>query len=410
MCRNEILKKFAKLIVKTGISIKKGQTLIIRSPIECAPFVRIITECAFQEGAGNVEVEWNDELLSKIKYLNAPEDIFDKITTGKKEFYEGYVREGAAFVSIQSPDPELLKDVDPQRISRLNKASMTILKEFYDKLMANKNKWIVVSIPTEAWASKVFPNVSKEDAVEKLWESLYSILRLNKEDPIEAWELQKSNLKKAINFMNSNKFKYLQYKNSLGTNLKIELPNNHLWLGGSDFTEDGEEFMANIPTEEIFTLPHKNGINGTVVSSKPLNYNGNLIENFSLTFKDGKIIKYTAEKGYNTLKNIIETDQGSHYIGEVALVPYDSPISNSGITFFNTLYDENASCHLAIGKAYSVCLKGSEHMNEKELEAAGVNESLLHVDFMLGTKDLNITGITENGEEISVFKNGNWPF
>ena len=213
-----------------------------------------------------------------------------------------------------------------------------------------------------------------------------------------------------MDFLNSNNFKYLQYKNSLGTDLKIELPENHLWLGGSDFTPDGIEFIANMPTEEVFTLPKKDGVNGIVVSSKPLNYNGNLIEKFSITFKQGKIVDFNAEVGYDILKSIIETDEGSHYLGEVALVPYDSPISNSNILFYNTLFDENASCHLAIGKAYPVCIKNGENLNDEELAEQGVNDSFVHEDFMVGTEDLQIIGITADGKQISIIENGNFAF
>ena len=213
-----------------------------------------------------------------------------------------------------------------------------------------------------------------------------------------------------MDLLNSLRLKSLHYTNSLGTDLDIELPENHIWLGGSEFTPEGLEFIANMPTEEVFTLPSKTGVNGKAVSSMPLNYNGNLIEQFSLTFKNGKIVDYSAEKGYETLKTMIETDEGSHCLGEVALVPYDSPISNSNILFYNTLFDENASCHLAIGKAYPVCLKHGDHMSQEELEKHGVNDSLLHVDFMIGTNDLEISGMTSDDQEVQVFKNGNFVF
>lgn len=213
-----------------------------------------------------------------------------------------------------------------------------------------------------------------------------------------------------MNFLNAHSFKFLHYKNSLGTDLTIELPQNHRWLGGSEYRPDGVEFIANLPTEEVFTLPKKTGVNGIVVSSMPLNYNGNLIENFSLQFKDGKIVDFSAEKGDDVLKNLIETDEGSHYLGEVALVPYNSPISQANILFYNTLFDENASCHLAIGKAYPVCIKNGEHMDREDLNTSGVNDSLVHVDFMLGTKDLTIIGVTAEGKETPVFSNGNFAF
>ncbi len=406
----EMLKKYAQLVVKTGVNLQKEQILVITSPIECAEFTRMIAEKAYKEGAKDVVIHWKDELFSKIRYMNAPEEVFEEFSQWEKELYISNARKGAAFISIAASDPEIMKNVDPKRMAKAQKSRSIALKEFREKLMANKNSWLVVSIPTVAWAKKVFPDLSDNEAVEKLWETIFKTVRVDKEDPVAAWEEHKENLKKSLDFMNSNQFKYLHYTNSIGTDLKIELPEEHIWLGGSELTPEGVEFIANMPTEEIFTLPKKTGVNGKVVSSMPLNYNGNLIEDFSLTFKDGKIIEFSAEKGYDTLKTLIETDEGSHYLGEVALVPYDSPISNTKILFYNTLFDENASCHLAIGKAYPVCIKGGEDMKEEELEKLGVNDSLVHEDFMIGTKDLNIRGITKDGKEIQVFKDGNFAF
>jgi aminopeptidase len=403
-----LLQKYARLLVKTGVNIQNNQTLVIFSPIECAPFTRMIAEVAYKEGARDVVVSWRDELLTKTKYLMAPEDIFDEYPEWQKEFYISHARMGAAFISISASDPELMKDVTPERMVRSQKASSAAIKEYRERLMSNKNVWCVASIPTKAWAQKVFQGVSEEAAVEKLWNAIFDAVRVKSEDPVAAWDVHKEALKSSMSFLNSNNFKYLNLKNSLGTDLKIELPENHQWLGGSEFSPEGVEFIANLPTEEVFTLPKKTGVNGKVVSSMPLNFNGNLIENFSLTFKDGRIVEFTAEKGYEFLKTLVETDEGSHYLGEVALVPYNSPISNTGILFYNTLFDENASCHLAIGRAYPVCVKDSENLTKEELDNLGVNESITHVDFMFGTKDLQITGITADGREVPVFKNGNF--
>ncbi|WP_176718863.1 aminopeptidase [Caloranaerobacter ferrireducens] len=407
---NISLEKYARLVVKTGINIQKNQILVITSPIECDSFARMVAKVAYQEGAKDVVINWIDELFSKIRYMHAPEEVFEEFPQWKKEFYMYYMKQGAAFLRISASDPELMKDVNPERIAKERKVSNASLKEYRESLMSNKNVWCIVSVPTKAWAKKVFPELSEDDAVEKLWDAILKAVRVDTEDPVASWENHKNNLRKSLEFLNSNKFKLLHFKNSLGTDLKIELPENHIWLGGSDYTPEGVEFVANMPTEEVFTLPKKTGVNGTVVSSKPLNYNGNLIENFSLTFKDGKIVDFKAEKGYETLKQLIETDEGSCYLGEVALVPYDSPISKSNILFYNTLFDENASCHLAIGKAYPVCIKNSENMNKEELEKLGVNDSLVHEDFMIGTEDLEIIGITAEGKEISVFKNGNFTY
>ena len=407
---NELLEKYALLLVKTGINIQKDQTLVINSPIECASFARIVSRIAYVEGAREVVINWRDELSSKIRFLLAPEEVFEEFPDWQRDFYLSNARKGAAFLNISASDPELMKDVNPDRMAKAQKASSTAIKEYRERLMSNKNVWCVASIPTVAWAKKVFPKVSEDEAVEKLWNSIFKTVRVDTEDPVASWETHKSNLKKSMDFLNSNNFKYLHYKNSLGTDLKIELPENHLWLGGSEYTPEGIEFIANMPTEEVFTLPKKTGVNGIVVSSKPLNYNGNLIEEFSLTFEQGRIVDFKAEKGYDILKKMIETDEGSYYLGEVALVPHDSPISNSNILFYNTLFDENASCHLAIGKAYPVCIKNGENLSDKELVKLEVNDSFVHEDFMVGTEDLQIIGITADGKEIPIFKNGNFAF
>lgn len=404
------IEKYARLLVKTGLNVQKNQILFINSPIECSEFTRTVAEIAYKEGARDVVVNWSDELLAKIKFMNAPEEVFDEFPEWRKELYISNSRKGAAFLSIAASDPELMKDVKPERIMRASKASNNALKEYRERSMSDKVAWCVASVPTAAWAKKVFPELSEEEASEKLWEAIFKTVRVDMEDPVAAWEEHKNNLKKSMDFLNSNKFKYLYYKNSLGTDLKIELPEEHLWLGGSSHTPEGVEFIANMPTEEVFTLPKKTGVNGKVVSSKPFNYNGNLIDKFSLIFKDGRVVDFSAEKGYENLKNLIETDEGSHYLGEVALVPYDSPISKSNMLFYNTLFDENASCHLAIGKAYPVCVENSEKMNGEDLQKLGVNDSLVHEDFMVGTEDLEIVGVTAEGKEILVFKNGNFAF
>lgn len=404
-----ILQKYANIIVKTGINLQKGQILVITSPVDCAYFTREVAEIAYKEGAKDVVINWADDLFSRIRYLLAPKEVFEEFPEWRKELYVSYSRQGAAFLKIESEDPEVMKGVDPTRIAEWARTTQTAVKEYMDRLMSNKNSWCIAAIPSAAWARKVFPALSEEKANEKLWEEILKAVRADREDPVAAWNEHKENLKRSMDFMRSNNFKLLHYKNSIGTDLRVELPDGHVWLGGSEYTKDNIEFIANMPTEEIFTLPQKSGVNGKVVSTKPLSYNGSIIDKFSMTLKDGKIVDYTAEKGYDALKGIIETDEGSHYLGEVALVQNDSPISKSGILFFNTLFDENASCHLAIGRAYP-CLKNAANMTEEELERAGVNNSLMHVDFMIGSPDLEITGITAEGKEVPVFRNGNFAF
>ena len=404
------LEKYARLVVKTGVNIQKGQTLVLSSPIECAYFARLISEAAYREGARDVVMNWGDDLSAKIRFMNAPEEVFNEFPSWTQDMYLSTVRNNAAYVSISASDPELLKDVPGHRVAAAQKARRVALKEFNDRTMSNRNTWCVVSVPTTSWACKVFPDVQEEEAVALLWNSILKAVRADQDDPVAAWEIHKANLTKSVDFLNGHHFKFLKYKNSIGTNVTIELPENHLWMGGSDYTPEGHEFIANMPTEEVYTLPKKDGVNGVVVSAMPLNYNGNLIDGFTLTFVDGRITDFTAKQGYDVLKSLLDTDEGSRYLGEVALVPHNSPISNSKILFYNTLFDENASCHLAFGKAYPVNIKGGEDMTREELNAAGANDSLSHEDFMVGTADLSIVGVKHNGEEVPVFVDGNFAF
>lgn len=404
----ELYNKYARLVVKTGVNIQPGQMLVISSPIECAAFARSMAEAAYLEGARDIVMKWNDELSSKLRYLHAPEDVFEQFPQWEKELYLSNAKNNAAFISIAASDPELMRDVNAERLSKASKSRSTALREYYDRIISNRNTWCVASVPTVSWARKVFPGMDADKAVDKLWNLIFQAVRVDTEDPEAAWDIHKSQLKQRLDFLNASRFKTLHYKNSIGTDLTIELPDDHIWLGGADKTPEGVEFIANMPTEEVFTLPHKYGVNGRVVSTMPLNYLGKLIENFSFTFKDGKVVEMKAEKEYDALKKMLETDENSAYLGEVALVPYHSPISNTKILFYNTLFDENASCHLALGEAYPVCLTNGENMTKDELEKAGVNSSLNHEDFMIGSEDLNITGVTAEGKKVPIFVNGNW--
>lgn len=403
----EMLKNYAELVVKTGINLQEKQQLFITSPIECASFARMIAEKAYEVGAINVIVDYNDEELDLIKYNNAPMENFEKAPIYAALSREELIKEKTAFISIAARNPELLSGVDSNKISTLAKTTSKAMKKASSAMMSNEIQWCVVSIPTNGWAKKVFPNVSEEEAVEKLWNSIFSIVRADKESPVSAWNEHLRNLKMRREYLNEKNFKYLYYK-SEGTNLIVELPKGHKWLGGEEYSKDGVKFVANMPTEEVFTLPKRDGVNGYVTSKKPLNYGGNIIDNFKLTFKDGKIVDFTAEKGVEILKGLLDTDEGARYLGEVALVGNNSPISNTGLVFFNTLFDENASCHFAFGKAYPSCLKDSDRMSEKELQENGVNDSLTHVDFMVGSAELEIIGETTTGEKVQVFKNGEW--
>ena len=404
----KLFSKYAQLVVKTGVNIQPGQILVISSPIECSAFARAMAEAAYLEGARDVVMKWNDELSSKLRYLHAPEDVFEQFPQWEKELYLSNAKNNAAFISIAASDPELMRDVDADRLSKASKSRSTALREYYDRIISNRNTWCVASVPTVSWARKVFPGCDADKAVEKLWNLIFQAVRIDTENPVAAWDIHKSQLKQRLDFLNTSRFKMLHYKNSVGTDLTIELPDDHIWFGGADKTPEGVEFIANMPTEEVYTLPFKYGVNGRVVSTMPLNYLGKLIENFSFTFKDGKVVEMKAEKEYDALKKMLETDENSAYLGEVALIPYHSPISNTKVLFYNTLFDENASCHLALGEAYPVCLKNGENMTKDELEKAGVNSSLNHEDFMIGSEDLNITGVTAEGKKVPIFVNGNW--
>ena len=410
MDMKNMLKKYATLAVKKGVNLQKDQVLLVNSPIECVDFSRAIAEVAYKEGAKEVVVHYSDQSLQKLKLEYASMDTLKETPNWIAESYNSYAKQGCAVISISASDPDAYKNIPMDKIAAFQKSRQLALKEYYDYSMSNKIRWTVVSVPTEAWALKVFKNSNSEEAVSKLWDVIFNVVRLNSDDPIEAWNEHNNNISKNLNFLNSNKLKKLHYKNSIGTDLTIELPEDHIWLGGSEKCAAGIEFNANMPTEEVYTLPKKTGINGTVVSSKPLSYGGNLIDDFSLTFKDGKVIDFTDKEGFETLKKLLDSDDGAKYLGEVALVPYDSPISNSNLIFYNTLFDENAACHLAFGKAYPTCIINGENLSDEELSKKGANDSIIHVDFMIGTKDLDITGYTEDNTEIKIFTSGNWAF
>lgn len=402
--------KYASLAVNIGVNIQKDNILVISSPIETAEFARLITEEAYKSGAKDVIVHYGDQKLTKIKLENSSLETISNITEWQAESYNYYARQEACFISISASDPDGLKGVPVEKIGASQKARTSALKEYFDNSMSNKCRWCVLSVPTLSWAKKVFPKVSDDEAMESLWDVIFKTVRVDTENPVNAWEKHNAYLEEKIKFMNNNNFKSVHLKSANGTDLNIELPEGHIWAGGSERDVNGIPFNANMPTEEVFTLPKKTGVNGIVYSSKPLSYGGNLIDNFSITFKDGKAINFTAETGYDVLKQMLESDEGAKYLGEVAFVPYNSPISNSKLIFFNTLFDENAACHLAFGRAYESCVKDADKYSEEELEKIGVNNSIIHVDFMIGTSDLEVTGINENGETIQIFSNGNWAF
>ena len=352
--------KYASLAVNIGVNIQKDNILVISSPIETAEFARLITEEAYKSGAKDVIVHYGDQKLTKIKLENSSLETISNIPEWQAESYNYYARQEACFISISASDPDGLKGVPVEKIGASQKARTSALKEYFDNSMSNKCRWCVLSVPTLSWAKKVFPKVSDDEAMESLWDVIFKTVRVDTENPVNAWKKHNAYLEEKIKFMNNNNFKSVHLKSANGTDLNIELPEGHIWAGGSEGDVNGIPFNANIPTEEVFTLPKKTGVNGIVYSSKPLSYGGNLIDNFSITFKDGKAIDFTAETGYDVLKQMLESDEGAKYLGEVAFVPYNSPISNSKLIFFNTLFDENAACHLAFGRAYESCVKDAD--------------------------------------------------
>lgn len=402
-----MLKKYADLIINKALEVKEGDCLIIRAPLEAKELAHICAETAYLAKAKKVAIDWRDQDLLKLRYEYETEESLKEIPEYFILKEKTQVNEKWKFLSITGNDPNAFKDCDPKKIFAHSVASSKALKEVSEKIMSNYTSWCVVGAAVPSWAKAVFPHLNIEEAMEQLWEKIFYTVRLEG-DPIANWDQHVENLKVHSAFLNENKFKYLKYRSEKGTDLMVELPKGYIFSGASEKNQSGEVFIANIPTEEIFSMPHKDGVNGIVYNTKPLNHNGSLIDDFYLKFQNGKVVEYDAKVGKDELRNILESDEGAKRLGEVALVPYDSPISNTNVLFLNTLYDENASCHFALGKAYPTCIQGGTSMTKEELDRAGVNDSIVHVDFMVGDATTSIIGIKENGEEIEIFRNGNF--
>ncbi|MGB5824640.1 MAG: aminopeptidase [Proteocatella sp.] len=413
--RTALIEKYADLIVKTGVNLQKGQPVILRGPLEANGLIRLITRKCYQNGASYVLTEYIDSLVEKEKYMYGGEKAVSYFPKWKADGFEELCKNGACFIRITGDDPDVFADVPPEIIGLANKISSQGMKKVNKYTMNSELSWVVAGGATESWAKKIFPDMSSKDAVNSLWDKIFDDSRVSSENPLKAWEDHNADLKSKSDYLNKMQFASLTYTSAgngitKGTNLKIELPENHIWSGGAEKNASGIFFNPNMPTEEVFTAPKKNGVSGYVSSTLPFNCNGNLVEDFVLYFKDGKVIDVTARKGLETLKTLISTDKGASYLGEVALVPYDSPISNTKTIFFNTLFDENASCHLAFGEAYPSCIQGGENMTEDELENHDINVSLIHNDFMIGSADLAIVATTKSGEQVDIFSKGNWAF
>ncbi len=405
------LKEYAHLLVEVGMNVQPGQTPRIAASVECAPLARLCVEAALDRGARDVVVEWSDDFVTRQRYLKADQAVFSEMPEYVKGKFQWFLDTQCPSLAIVGSDPEMLKGVEPERIQTWQRTSAPFTRPYLDVISAGRIQWTIGAHPTRAWAEKVFPDKKGEEAVDALWEAIFSVCRITGDGKaVERWQAHVEATARRAKLLNEYHFRSLRYTNSLGTDLTIRLPEGHVWMGGAEETPAGVPFVANMPTEEIFTAPCWDGVDGRVYASLPLALNGNLVKGFYMDFEGGKIVNVHAEEGEAFLRNSVTMDEGSSYLGEVALVPYDSPINNTGILFYNTLFDENASCHLAYGSAYPTCVKGGEEMDEQAQKAAGLNQSMNHVDFMIGTADLSIVGTTYDGREIPVFVEGNFAF
>ena len=406
------LKKYAKLAVLNGTGLKEGQTLVINAPVNAQEFVRLCVESAYEDAkAGYVYVRWNDDLTSRLTYKHANIDRISNVDEWVIAQYRRFVDEGAAALSIYAPAPGLMDDVDGSVIAKVSSATQKAIAFYRQHMMSNQSQWSLVSIPNTFWAKKIFPDLNEDEAVNALWEAIFKAVRVSDDnDPMADWEVHNTTLHLNNDKLNQHQFSSLKFKNSIGTDVEVGLVKNHRWAGGAEKAANGQIFNPNIPTEETFTMPHKDRVNGKVVATKPLSYQGRLIDDFYFVFKDGKVVEYDAKVGKETLDYLMNSDEGARSIGEIALISHDSPISNMNILFFNTLYDENASCHMALGRAYPMNVLNGTTMSDDELKAVGMNFSNEHVDFMFGSEDMSIIGVKEDGSKVVVFKDGNFAF
>ena len=406
MLTGKILSDYAELVVKIGVNLQKGQGLEIVCPVEKREVAKALTIAGYNAGAKIVRIRWEDEEINKLNYTYADTNALTEVPKWLVASRNYLVEEGFCYIAVSADDPSAFKDIPADKIAAVAKARGKALKKYSDAVMSNQIRWCVISVPTLAWAKQVFPN--SKDAVKDLAEAIEKTMRLDCENPLQMWQEHIKTLDNRAEFLNKHNFSYLHFKSGNGTDLKVGLAKNHLWTSAQELAKDGVKFVANMPTEEVFTAPHRLKVDGVLKSALPLCENGQIIDDFSITFKKGKIIDFTAKKGYETLKHLINTDEGTHHLGEVALIGKNSPIAKSGILFYNTLFDENASCHLAIGKAYPTTVKNGETLSKKELKSLGVNDSTEHIDFMIGTDDLEVIGVDDKGNAVQIFKNGEW--
>ena len=399
--------KLANLAVKRGVGLQKGQNLLITAPIESLPLVRKIAEHAYKEGASIVTPLFTDSDITLSRFKYAPDESFDSATdwlfNGMGEAFDN----NTARMAIAGDDPMLLSQMDPDKVSRANKAMAKAYKPARERITEFKINWNIVSWPGSAWASRVFPELPLDEAIVKLADAIFDASRASVDDPIQAWDDHNEKLRIKTNWLNEKNFAALQY-NGPNTNLRVGLADEHEWMGGASKAQNGIICNPNIPSEEVFTTPHAYKVNGTVSSTKPLSYQGTLIDDIKVTFKDGKIIKAHASKGEEVLQKVLKSDEGASRIGEVALVPHSSPISQSGIIFYNTLFDENAASHIALGQCYSKCFKGELDLSKEEISKRGGNSSMIHIDWMIGSDQIDVDGIDQSGNQEPIFRKGEW--
>jgi len=403
------LEKYADLVVNVGINVQPMEGLIITSNASGLPLAREAMKKAYAAGAKHVEFMMADDAMTLARYHHAKDYVFEQYPEWKVELLIKLYESNYHHLYIIAPDPELLKDIPGDIIAKDQRNASAAMSPATKYRMTGQTKWCIAAVPSEAWALSVYPDESVETAMDLLWDKIFDATRVSEKDPVEAWKVHDQNLKKYKNYLNDQQFEKLVFT-APGTALEIGLADDHYWMGGSKQSLAGIPFVANIPTEEVFTTPHRYRVNGTVKSTKPLSHNGKLVEDFGFTFKDGKVVDYYAAKGKEVLDAMLGNDEGARYLGEVALVQNDSPISNTGILFNNTLFDENASVHLALGRAYAYAMQNGSNLTQEELEAKGANFSLIHVDFMIGGPEMEIVAYTKTGETVKLFSAGNWTF
>jgi aminopeptidase len=411
---DQMLRAYAGLTVKIGLNLQPGQRLLIIGPVanggcslEAAPLVRQITAAAYDAGAQLVETLWGDESLLATRLTHARRDSFDQFSAWLPNALVEHVEAGHAMLSIYANDPDQLKAFPPDVVSALQQATARAVRPFREHISRNRTNWAVVAAAAATWAARVYPALPPAEQVAALWSAIERLCRLDRPDPIAAWETHLAELAARTDHLNARQYTALRYTGP-GTALTIGLPAGHVWVGGRSASAAGIRFAPNLPTEEVFTMPHKDRVDGTVRSTKPLSYGGTLIEGFSLTFTEGRVVNVTAEKGEDVLRQLVTMDAGAAQLGEIALVPHNSPVAQTGVLFYNTLFDENAASHVALGAAYKFTLRGGETMSDEAFEQAGGNRSATHVDFMIGSPELDVDGVLDDGASEPVMRRGDW--